>query len=375
MGRRMLAGMRRTRPLSLAIAALLLGACSGPGASGALPSMSSRPSSTEGGASSTPRPTTSAAATPTPTLTAEPLAWASLDVTGPAAREDHTWTLDPGGEIAYLFGGRDGTTVFDDAWAFDLTADAWTRLEPSGGPPARFGHEAAWVSGVGLVLFAGQADASTFFNDLWAYDPATDAWTQLPAAGAQPTARYGSCASLGPDGRLWVSHGFTEDGARFSDTRAYDFATSTWTDETPEGTRPVERSLHGCWWTDDGALALYAGQTTGVTALGDRWMLADGTWSRLDGALPPARNLYARARLDGATLVFGGQALDGTFHHDLWLLEDGAADATALDPSGSAPPGRAGGELVMDESRGRALLFGGRDAEGALDDLWVLGGI
>lgn len=370
----MLAGMRRTRLPLLSLAAVMLGACSGPGASGASPTMSSHPSATQH-EPSTPGQSSSPVETPAPTSMTEPLTWAQLDIVGPAAREDHTWTLDPGGEIAYLFGGRDGATVFDDTWAFDLAAEAWLRLEPPELPPARFGHEAAWVSGVGLVVFAGQADASTFFNDLWAYDPATGAWTELPAGGAQPTARYGSCASVGPDGRLWVSHGFTEDGTRFSDTRAYDFATSTWTDETPDGTRPVERCLHGCWWTDEGGLALYAGQTTGVTALDDRWLLADGTWSRIEGTGPPARNLYARARLEGATLVFGGQAPDGSFHDDLWLLADDAADATALEPSGSAPPGRAGGELIVDASRGRGLLFGGRDAEGARDDLWILSGI
>ena len=48
-------------------------------------------------------------------------------------------------------------------------------------------------------------------------------------------ARYGTCAAVAPDGRLWISHGFTADGVRFSDTRAYDFATGAWTDETPDG--------------------------------------------------------------------------------------------------------------------------------------------
>ncbi|HEX7197073.1 MAG TPA: hypothetical protein VF364_09615, partial [Candidatus Limnocylindria bacterium] len=161
----------------------------------------------------------------------------------------------------------------------------------------------------------------------------------------------------------------------FSDTRAYDFATSTWTDETPEGTRPVERCLHGCWWTDEGDLALYAGQTTGVTALDDRWLLSQGTWSTVEGAMPPARNLYARSRLDGGTLVFGGQAADGSYHDDLWLLSDASADATMLTPAADGPGGRAGAELIFDPTRGRALLFGGRDADGARDDLWTLGGL
>ena len=49
-------------------------------------------------------------------------------------------------------------------------------------PPARFGHDAAWAGGVGLVIFAGQA-GTTFFDDLWAYDPAANAWRRQPVGG------------------------------------------------------------------------------------------------------------------------------------------------------------------------------------------------
>ena len=83
---------------------------------------------------------------------------------------------------------------------------------PSGdGPAARFGHEAVWVDGIGLVVFAGQ-NGPNFFNDLWAYEPASATWRQLPSNGAVPVPRYGTCAAVGPDGRLWISHGFTADG-------------------------------------------------------------------------------------------------------------------------------------------------------------------
>jgi len=331
-------------------------------------------------ASTTPSPTASVSPTSTPSqpATAEPrgpLTWAPLEATGPPAREDHTWTVGGDGRTAFLFGGRDGPTVHGDLWAYDLDADAWSQLSPDDGPAARFGHEATWVDGVGLVVFAGQAGAD-FFNDLWAYDPGAGSWRELPAEGDVPVARYGTCAALGPDGRLWISHGFTTDGTRFDDTRAYDFGAGSWTDESPDaGDRPVERCLHGCWWSDDGALTLFAGQTTGTTALDDRWRLADGTWSQASGALPPARNLYARVRLDGATLVFGGQALDGGYLADLWLLRDGDTDAAAEEATGSAPGGRAGAELVHDAAGERVLLFGGRDADGGLADLWQLEGV
>lgn len=360
-----------TARAALALAVVLAGCSATPSstdAEGSVSAAATRPAS----ASAAPSPSTPE---PSATPEQEPLAWAPLDVSGPSAREDHTWTVAGDGATALLFGGRDGATVHGDLWAYDLAADAWSELSPAPGPAARFGHEAVWVDDVGLVIFAGQAGA-TFFNDLWAYDPETDAWTELPGSGDVPVSRYGTCAAIGPDGRLWISHGFTSDGVRFSDTRAYAFASGAWTDETPAGARPVERCLHGCWWTDDGtALVLYAGQTTGTTALGDRWSLAEGAWSEDTGSLPPERNLYARARVDGATLVFGGQALDASYHGDLWLLADEGGDAARLEPAGDAPPPRAGAEMVTDPGSDRVLLFGGRDTDGGLGDLWALTGM
>lgn len=314
---------------------------------------------------------------PTP---APPVAWQEISAAaGPSSREDHTWTVAEGG-VAYLFGGRDGTVDFNDLWAYQLAADAWTQLSPAGpAPAARFGHEAVWVGGIGLVVFAGQSGAD-FFNDLWAYDPEADAWRELPSGGAVPIARYGTCAAVGPDGRLWISHGFTSELARFADTRAYDFDTGTWTDETPNGTVPVNRCLHACWWTDDGRLVLYGGQTTGATALGDLWSMMVGprpgtnTWTEALGELPAERNLYAAARHPGGTFVFGGQSLEGGYLDDVWFLADGGGPAE-VEVEGTPPPSRAGAEMVADPARDRFLVFGGRDADGAFADLWELTGI
>jgi hypothetical protein len=316
-----------------------------------------------------PSATTEPTAAPTP----EPLAWRELDAVGPPAREDHTWTVDAAGATAFLFGGRDGQAVMGDLWAYELATDTWSEVDAPGGPAARFGHEAAWVDGIGVVIFAGQS-GPTFFNDLWAFDPEAVAWRELPAAGDVPAARYGTCAAIGPDGRLWISHGFTSDGTRFADTKAYDFDAASWTDQTPSGDIPISRCLHGCWWTADGTLALFGGQTTGVMALDDRWVLVDGAWQQVGGRVPTPRNLYARARLDGATLVFGGQSLDGGRLDDGWLLRDGEADAAPVTVEGDGPPGRSGAELVVDGTRGRVLLFGGLGERGALADVWELGG-
>ena len=358
--------------------ALLVSACGG----AASPALSP---------TSPPSPTTQPTDVPEPSATptaaspsVEPMAaWTQLEAAGdsPAAREDHTWIVDPEAETAYLFGGRDRSTVFGDLFVFDLATDTWRRLEPTGPtPPARFGHEAAWVEDVGLVVFAGQANATTFFGDLWAYDPAANRWAELPANGDAPVPRYGSCSGLGPDGRLWISHGFTEDGTRFFDTKAYDFDLERWTDLTPEGRLPVERCLHACWWTADGRFALYGGQTTGVSALGDQWTLVpgggpttSGSWTKFEGdGLPPERALVAFARHGDDEILFGGRGLNTTYLADTYVVDRGFLGFVPLATTGESPGGRASATLIDDPSRARVLLYGGIGADGALADVWQL---
>ncbi len=290
---------------------------------------------------------------------------------GPAAREDQTWTVDGDGRYAYLFGGRSGSDVFDDLWRFDLANDRWQQLAAGPGPKARFGHTATWVAGVGLVVFSGQA-GSAFFNDTWAFVPEANAWKELPSGGAVPEPRYGSCAGLAPDGRLWISHGFTDQG-RFFDTRAYDFAKGAWTDISRENPVPVIRCLHDCLWTPDGRFVLYGGQTNGVAALGDLWVRQeDGDWQ--PQADPPlaARQLYAVAAIGTTAWVFGGADKDRTPLRDLWTLDlrDFSWHEVAL--GGSIPSARLSATLVADPARSRLLLFGGKNGQTTYDDLWVL---
>ena len=69
-------------------------------------------------------------------------------------------------------------------------ANAWTNLNPSGTlPPARY------QGAHGVRLEQRQGDPLWWdgrehqFNDTWAYDPATNTWTDLNPSGAQPPAR------------------------------------------------------------------------------------------------------------------------------------------------------------------------------------------
>ena len=314
--------------------------------------------------------------------TAEPTVAAASEWTeltdvaaGPSAREDHTWTLLDDGSVAYLFGGRDAAgSVLGDLWQYVLFTDTWSELHPSGdAPAARFGHTATWVPGLGVVVWSGQG--TRFFDDIWVYDPIANAWEQLLSIGAVPEARYGSCASLGPDGELWISHGFTADDGRFADTRSYNFESSTWTDRTPaNGEVPVSRCLHDCFWSASDRLTLYGGQTTGVKALGDLWTLDPGIgWTQEATPSIRERNLYALTVGPDGGVVFGGGALDGGYLGDTWVLHDAGRFEPVPGPGGG-PSARSGASFIYSAYYDRYLLFGGMNDEGVLDDLWELSG-
>lgn len=324
-----------------------------------------------------PLPTPAAAsAPPTPAVSSafafEQPQWRKLTpAVGPSAREDHTWTVDEAGSYAYLFGGRDGNEGLDDLWRYDLRRDSWEQLSPRGRSPApRFGHSAVWASGHGVVIFAGQS-GSDFLADLWAYDPATDRWTEQPDRGAAPKPRYGSCMVAGPDGRLWVSHGFTQAG-RFDDTRAYNLRSKRWTSIAPSGRRPGERCLHDCFTSEDGSLVLYGGQDDGAFALADLWVMGqERGWRRLDDPLLAARRLYAVTEAGAHAYIFGGVGEDGRALDDLWRVDRGTLRFEPVAIEGRLPPARYAGTLIADTQGDRLLLFGGQ-GDVAKADVWEL---
>ena len=140
---------------------------------------------------------------------------------------------------------------------------------------------------------------------------------------------------------------------------------------------PIKRCLHACWWTSDGRLALYGGQTNGVPALGDLWFLTPGAddaaaaWAEAPGQKAPARQLAAVARRGELTIIFGGRGDDGEVLADAWVVPDGDDRPRAAHGRGVAA-----GAL----GRGDGLRRGGRPADpvrrrrrtDAFGDAWEL---
>ncbi len=327
---------------------------------------------------------TGPAITPPPQATASPAAtsaasliWRKLDITGPTARRDHSMTLNPEDGRIYLFGGRARGVASNDLWIFDPNASSWSLVATSGASPAeRFGHNAFYDRvNKRLVIALGQQDGSTFFDDVWAFDPATSAWTDIGGTSSnKPEVRYGAGGAHDEaENRILISHGFTDRG-RFDDTWIFDLASNRWITIATDGAVPVKRCLTRCLWQPSNQqMLLYGGQTDDTPFLGDQWSLdtTDGAWAEQKPALNPgARNLF------GATLnatgdrwyIFGGNTPDGP-SADSWTYDLAASAWSKLEAS-SPPPARYSADAAI---AGNSLfVFGGHNGSAEVGDTWAL---
>ena len=176
---------------------------------------------------------------------------------------------------------------------------------------------------------------------------------------------------VGPDGRIWISHGFTFSG-RFDDTRAYNLKTSRWASIAPDGRRPGERCLHDCFTSSTGQLVLYGGQDNSERALGDLWVTRpNGSWKKAAAPKASARRLYAVTEAGAYAYVFGGAGKDDRAFDDLWRVDRDTLEFEPVRVDGPTPGARYAGTLITDPVRGRLLLFGGQGND-AMSDMWEL---
>lgn len=230
-----------------------------------------------------------------------------------------------------------------DGYAYDTVAGIWTTIDVAPGPAPlpRARSRAIWDEALSrFVLFGGRhrvgtAGDYTFLNDVWAFDPATRAWTELSPQGA-PGA---------PSGRM--NHTM---------------------DAQPEANRFI----------------VHAGGTTDFTAFvvnNETWSfdLATNAWTQIGFGGPPAARLFHMSALDRAAnrlVIFSGGdagAFQGPFLIDTWSLDLATDTWTSLD-SPAVPPARIKGEMVWDEAGNRMILFAGHDGTdlGNTNDLWTL---
>jgi N-acetylneuraminic acid mutarotase len=271
--------------------------------------------------------------------------WSELNPAGarPAARASQSMAYDPSGNRLIVFGGFSGTSYHDDTWAYDLATNTWAALHPLGDvPAARGGHSLAYDPDSKKMILFGGYDGSAQYNDTWAYDPATNAWANLRPSGKAPAAREGQAMAYHPQGKVMVLFGGWSTTKQFADTWAYTPSTNTWALLAPAGDAPSARALHQMVYDPTvKKMVLFGGGTSSAT-FNDVWNydLDDNSWAKIavTGDQPTARAghclVYDSA---GKELVlFGGSNGVNTYYNDLWVLRRGKAAAPTTTSSSSS---------------------------------------
>jgi putative cell wall-binding protein/N-acetylneuraminic acid mutarotase len=107
-------------------------------------------------------------------------AWAKRNPpsTLPAVRALPTLGYDPQRQRMIMFGGLTATTttgsvLLDETWAYDASANTWTKLSPSGRIPSpRNGHSMVYDSDRHrFIMFGGASVTTSVLRDTWIYTP------------------------------------------------------------------------------------------------------------------------------------------------------------------------------------------------------------
>ena len=203
-------------------------------------------------------------------------AWTNMaPATQPGLRRSSAMAYDSLHDRIIMFGGWGGSggvppdTLIADTWAYDLNANTWTNMAPAGAPSPRQDYGMAYDSrNDRVILFGG--DGGALLSDTWAYSFATNAWTNLnPPVGPSPRVSH-AMAYDEANGRTVLFGGVMAGGVRSAETWAYDYASNTWTDLTA-GTAPGARWGHAMIYdTALGKMVLFGGNAG--TRSDETWM-------------------------------------------------------------------------------------------------------
>ncbi|HEX5216125.1 MAG TPA: kelch repeat-containing protein [Vicinamibacterales bacterium] len=251
----------------------------------------------------------------------------------------------------------------------------WSR-QPQSGPTPRI--EDTWVYdsvSARFVLFGGYDLNWNRLNDIWEYNPASKAWTDVtPAAGAVPQRRSGHAMAFDPVRRIVIVFGgLLDDQSYLNDTWEWNTVAKTWTNVTP-GTSPAPRQgARLVYDSVNGRLVLVGGvDANNFSPETWIWNLSARTWTKLTTtASSPTGRPFVGRTFAGATFnptaghgvtIFGGIGFQQGSNtvvdfNDTWELR--GTVWTDVTPGGGNPPGRGWTQLVWDPLFNRIVMTAG----------------
>ena len=299
------------------------------------------------------------------------------DSQSPPERYSHVGVLNADETHLFTVGGADADGPMADAWRYDLTRDRWKEMDPL--PVPLYRATALQIDDLAYV-FGGTTSGLEESDSLYLWDLSDGSWEEINGASNDvPTGRYKHAASLwdwSPEG---AGPGFVVSGGRnnddetvtFDDLWHFDVAASAWT-EVETNQAVGDRYRQGLAWFD-GALYHHGGLTGEGERLDSLWSLDpdSGVWIQrvTSGEAPPKRASHTMIAMDNGLLVWGGNTEDG----EVWHF-DPMENAWAVISTEEGPALRDAHVAVLTADQASLYVFGGdlfdEDIGNFVNDLW-----
>ncbi|HHH28536.1 MAG TPA: hypothetical protein ENK57_09340 [Polyangiaceae bacterium] len=328
----------------------------------------------------------------------------------PVTRSEVGMVYDAPRDRLVIYGGNTAASercavpdavVVDEMWAFHFDCNNWERLNPSGGPGQLRRQATVLDESRGrMLMFGGRGPGSPFgsyVDEVWAFDLATDSWSEITTTGDTPPGLGEAIAQLDTARDRLLVFGGNPGGFSGSDGMyALDLNTNVWTEITAAGA-PTPRLYHAS--TVVGNELIVFGGTGGFNPpyFNDTYafdMSAD-TWRVVTTDAPPrarfGMELVADPDRGRVIMAFGHDATNLGNSNDVWALDLAAGSWTELHP-GDTPNAPAAGmcdfppdfTIIEDGTPERrysvglaaagdhAYFFGGKADCGYLNDVWSM---
>ena len=258
-----------------------------------------------------------------------------------------------------------------------LASAQWVQKAPATSPTARVGCAMDYVPlNGGLVMFGGIGGV-TLSNQTWTYDGID--WTLLTPA-TSPTGRFGGQLVYDTARGVAVHYGGLASAISIANptNHTWEWNGTTWTQIIPTANAGNRYYYGACYDSGRARVVMFGGANSQLLGSQNNqtWEYEGTTWTQITTVGNPG----ARARPAmcfhpglGKAVVFGGDNPGGLLD-DTWLYDGVAGTWTQVVIPGAKPSARNAATMVYDPVRNLCVLTGGQDANGVMSDTWTFDG-
>ncbi len=216
---------------------------------------------------------------------------------------------------AYVIGGASASVEFDQMWAYDIATDSWEQKASI--PGARRQAISFSINGKGYVG-CGITNTNTILSDLWEYDPGQNTWTQKAAFPTGP--RYNTWQFvIGGVAYVGGGNSGSASGPFHDDAFTYDPVSNAWSSAPPI----PDQGRHGApGFSLNNMGYVVCGRENSLQFVRDIWRYDPlvGTWSALPQFPGPGRSSPLVFIYDNKVVIGCGR--DGSInYYDVWVLD------------------------------------------------------